>query len=353
MFSASIESIIKDNMHLAVAKKQLTAEQLAMIYEQGWFNLWVPKVYGGLEYDLKSGCQLLEELAFQDGGLGWTVTLCSGANMFAGFLEPQLAESVFQAHDVCWGGSGKAAGRADITEGGYVISGLWKYATGAPHLTHFTLNAWLYKEGQPILSDEGEPVYASFFVDCADVLIHYDWDTFGLEVTASHSFSVEGLFVPANRSFNLIPEQRTINTALYYYPFMAFAACTLVVNYMGMFRKFVALYEKLLYQKSADTVWNTRKGKGYFKELDIILTTFETHSEELYTLMTETWGKESPDAISLERISELAKEVVLFIREKTTELFPRTGIDGAQRDNEINMVFRNIFTATQHALLNG
>lgn len=97
MFSASIESIIKDNMHLAVAKKQLTAEQLAMIYEQGWFNLWVPKVYGGLEYDLKSGCQLLEELAFQDGGLGWTVTLCSGANMFAGFFGTAISRKRFSS----------------------------------------------------------------------------------------------------------------------------------------------------------------------------------------------------------------------------------------------------------------
>lgn len=351
MFNPTIQALIADTMPQAILEKRLTANLLALIYEQRWFNLWVPKAYGGMEYSLPEGCALLEELAYADGGLAWTVTLCAGANMFAGFLEPSLATRIFSQPDVCWGGSGRPSGRAEKTAGGYRISGAWKYATGAPHLTHFTLNAWLYEEGEVILDAAGEPVYSSFFVDRDDVLIHYDWDTFGLEVTASHSFSVEGLYVAANRAFDLQPAKRTTESPLYYYPFMSFAACTLAVNYMGMFRKFMGLYEKLLFQRANDPKWQAEKGKELFKELDLIGQAFEVKKVELYQLMDSTWAKSDPDAEQLERIMLLSKEIVALIREETSRLFPHTGIVGAQRENELNIVFRNIFTATQHALL--
>ncbi len=351
MFNPIIQAHIKDNMPNALTEKRLTNSLLEMIYKEKWFNLWVPKAYGGMEYALPEGCALLEELAYEDGGLAWTVTLCAGANMFAGFLEPALAERIFTMREVCWGGSGRPSGKAEKTEAGYTLTGAWKYATGAPHLTHFTLNAWLYEDGEPVLDAAGEPVYSSFFVDRDDVLIHYDWDTFGLEVTASHSFSIAGLTVAANRAFDLRPEQRRNNSALYYYPFMSFAACTLAVNYMGMFRKFMELYEKLLFQRSADKKWQAEKGKELFMELDQVGQAFEAKKMALYQLINSTWAQLSPAAEELEQLMFVSKEIVGFIREETSRLFPHTGILGAQRENELNIVFRNIFTATQHALL--
>ena len=71
--------------HWSVASEQLRKlhpEQLSLIYKQNWFNMYVPKEFGGLALSLPAGLRLEESLAWADGSLGWTVTLCSGANWF-------------------------------------------------------------------------------------------------------------------------------------------------------------------------------------------------------------------------------------------------------------------------------
>ncbi|NGM65262.1 acyl-CoA dehydrogenase [Sphingobacterium sp. SGR-19] len=352
MLHTDIRYTIRDNVLASIERKTLTPELLALIYQQNWFNLWVPDMYGGLNAELEVGCQLLEELAYIDGGFGWTVTLCAGANMFAGFIDPALAEIVFKKNKVCWGGSGKPSGRADKKGDSFIISGAWKYATGAPHLTHFTLNAWVYEEGEPVSDVDGNPIYHSFFVDREDVLIHYDWDTFGLECTASHSFSIDKLNVPKERAFDLRPERRTSDEPVFYYPFMTFAECTLAVNYIGMFRRFLDLFEKQLIVKSSSPEWAAEKGKTLFKKIDGVRGAFEEKRARLYELIDATWNKIAPKDEYLAEIATLSRELVRTIRTETVELFPYTGIAGAQRDNELNIVFRHIFTASQHALLN-
>ena len=353
MLNIRDQFIIKDNLLSGIECKTLNEEQLRLIYDRRWFNIWVPKVYGGLELPLREGCLLLESLAYEDGGFGWTVTLCSGANMFAGFMDPELAGSIFVNRKVCFGGSGKVDGKAVKTaDGAYLLTGKWKYATGAPHLSHFTLNAWIYENNKPLYDVAGEPLYTSFFVDSDDVLIHYDWDTFGLETTASHSFSVSELKVAANRAFALQPDKATYNGTLFHYPFMTFAECTLAVNYIGMFKKFLYLFEKQLILRSKDGDWMAKKGKTLFQMVNDIEQPFLNQVDRLYTLMDISWNEVATNDQLLTEIASLSRNLVAYIRSCTVELFPYTGISGAQRDNELNIVFRNLFTASQHGLLN-
>ncbi|WP_437919570.1 acyl-CoA dehydrogenase [Sphingobacterium sp. LRF_L2] len=352
MLSNEHQTIIKDNIRLAISQKCLTSDMLKLVYSQKWFNLWVPKAYGGLASNLAAGCHLLEELAYIDGGFGWTVTLCAGANMFAGFIDPALATTLFQNPNVCWGGSGQVTGRAERADNGFLISGQWKYATGAPHLTHFTLNAWIYENGQQVYDEQGKPIYYSFFVNRDDVLIHYDWDTFGLECTASHSFSITKLFVTDSHVFELIPEKRTHQDILFSYPFAHFAECTLAVNYLGMFFKFLDLLERYFFIKATDKVWNNTKGKSLFKQIDGVRQSIEKKKEQLYALMVTTWNDTTSANEELADIANLSRIIVAEIKKQTIELFPQAGIMGAQRESELNIVFRHLFTASQHALLN-
>src|SRR5690606_11210465 len=81
----------------------LTAEQLAIIYHHRWFKLFVPASLGGLELSLPEGVLLEEELARIDGSLGWTVTLCAGANLFVGYMDRAVGETIFADAEVCLG----------------------------------------------------------------------------------------------------------------------------------------------------------------------------------------------------------------------------------------------------------
>jgi len=350
-------AVIRDAQAKSILAKQLEAEQLELVYKNNWFNIWVPKEYKGLDLSLLEGFRLLKNLAYLDGAFAWTVTLCSGANMFAGFIEPELAREVFSNPKVCFGGSGRANGKAIFDGEKYHLTGVWQYATGAPHLTHFTLNAFIYDGEIQHVNEQGEPVVYSFFVPKEHVLVHYDWDTFGLECTASHSFSLDNVAIDKGYAFELKPSERKVESTLFKIPFMTFAELTLLPNYLGMYKRFLDLVEKYFFDKSKNTDWAEKFSKSRFRQVDSYQQKAELYEQKAEMLILQLWEQVSVDAgnISQELLTEIATEsrrMVREIREAVTTLLPLVGISGAQKDNELNIVFRNIFTATQHSLLN-
>lgn len=357
MLDTNSIQIIRDTQQKSIDTKTLVKEQLDLIYTKNWFNIWVPKEYGGLDYTFEQGLALLEELAYHDGGLAWTITLCSGANMFVGFIEAETAETVFANPKVCFGGSGKPNSKAIWDGKQYTISGKWSYATGAPHLTHFTLNAPIYDGDKARLDDEGNPIIFSFFIPRDQVLIHYDWNTFGLECTASHSFSLENVIAKEEQSFVLTPSQRHIDNPLFRIPFMPFAELTLLVNYLGMYRRFLSLTEKSFFDRSKDPVWAENFSKQRFKILDSLQQELEQFNTFVKSSAKRLWNMSIDQEIDannpyLSEISTESKRIAKSIRLAVAEIIPLLGIHAAQLESETNIVFRNIFTATQHSLLN-
>ncbi len=349
--------LLKEAQKESIKNKFLNKDQLGLAYAEQLFNLWVPAAYGGREESLPTGLKTLEELAYIDGGYGWTVTLCAGANMFAGFLAPALAKAIFKDPKVCWGGSGRTGGKALWNGKEYLISGQWQYATGAPHLTHFTFNAEIWENGQPVLEDDGSPKVRSFFIPRDQVLIHYDWSAFGLECTASHNFSLNNAIVPKENEYLLDPIAKTSDSPLFAIPFMPFAEITLLVNYIGMFRRFLDLVERYYFEKAKDAQWAEKWSKQRFQQLDSIQTDFTKQRAKAFALADSIWeqvlaGLADGNATQYDELATFARQFVKEMREQLIQLFPLLGIRAAQVDHEINIVFRNIFTASQHSLLN-
>src|SRR5260221_7354589 len=120
----ALSAIVRGSSSGAEQLGRLHPKQLSLIYAQRWFNLFVPIEYGGLELSLPEGLKIEEGLAWADGSTGWTVTLCSGANWFIGFLKK--SQEIFNNDRTCLAGSGYPSGIAKITSRGYEITGRWK-----------------------------------------------------------------------------------------------------------------------------------------------------------------------------------------------------------------------------------
>ncbi len=160
----SVASILRSYIADAEKKGSLHDEQLSIIYEYNWFNLFVSKEYNGLELSLTEALKIEEGLAWIDGSLGWTVTLCSGANWFAGFIESKMAEQIFSNKKVCLAGSGKPSGIAKRIDDHYEITGSWNYATGASHATMFTANCIIEENGVALKNEDGSSMVNAFLL---------------------------------------------------------------------------------------------------------------------------------------------------------------------------------------------
>lgn len=315
----------------------LTGRQLDIVVRNGLFKIFVPRSLGGLEMGLPEALRLEEGLASLDGSLGWTVTLCSGASWFVGFLEPSVVPELFADAAVCFGGSGMASGVATWQGDGYVVNGDWKYATGAPHNTIFTANCLLADKAGPMLDEAGQPVVRSFYFHRDEVELLEDWDTMGLKATASHSFRVRDCRMGPERSFIIDPVHAAMDGPVYRFPFVQFAELTLAANYLGMFRKFLDLGPE-----SAQDLFGEAR------------TALDAMAEKFYGLADASWyqlgnvGEIQPSI--LEEISITSRKMVQDGYAMISALFPRTGVRGATCSEPVNRIWRDLFTASQHVI---
>jgi alkylation response protein AidB-like acyl-CoA dehydrogenase len=334
---------------------KLHPEILEMAYQESWFKLFVPEIYGGPNKKLPEILRLEEELAEADGSLGWTITLCAGAAWFAGFLNPELATEIFADREVCFAGSGAIGGVAIKTETGYLLNGKWNYASGALHATIFTANCTLKNEnGEDILDENGEPEIKSFILKKEEVNILPGWSYFGLIATGSHAFEVEDLHVPKNRTFK-INQYIEVADSGFDYPFLQLAETTLTVNSLGMTKHFIQLVEDAFYLRTGLKRYTDQQVLFFNGELNRCKEEIQNLRAKFYSTFDESWNELMENSkiteAKLAEVSVISRKLAHACWKAAATLFLYCGLEAAKKESEINRVWRDIHTASQHALL--
>jgi alkylation response protein AidB-like acyl-CoA dehydrogenase len=339
--------------HAAEAEQlgKLHPAQLQLIYDQQWFNLLAPAVYGGLQTSLPKLVEIEESLSWADGSLGWVVTLCCGAGWFGGFLEPGIAKQIYTDPKACFAGSGAATGTATITSEGYTINGSWKYASGVHHATHITVNCNIMNDNEAVLNADGMPLILPFVLDRKDVKLLSGWKYIGMIATGSDAYEVNGLYVDKSRCFKIDAADAVIDAPLYRYPFLQLAEATLAANLSGMAVHFTDLCVPAFKNKAT----NIRRVNGGNVE---VMNEALLHAKELlnqaratfFEAVKASWS-EPENTEALKTVSYTSRVLAKTARECVDELYPYCGLMAASPDTEINRVWRDLHTASQHALL--
>ena len=146
-----------------------------------------PRSIGGAELRPVMFAQVTEALARTDASVAWCVCQSNGCSMSAAYLEPEVAKEIFGPSTgiLAWGPPG-APFEAQPVEGGYRISGTWRFASGCQNAT------WL---GAHMPSKARGKVRTMLFPK-SSVQMNDIWHTLGLRGTASNEYVVKDLFVP-------------------------------------------------------------------------------------------------------------------------------------------------------------
>jgi alkylation response protein AidB-like acyl-CoA dehydrogenase len=328
---------------------------LDLIYQKKWFKLFVPKELDGLGLTFPEALLLEEKIARLDASMGWTVTLCAGACWFVGFLDQELSQVIFADPKVCLAGSGFVGGKANRKGDYYEISGSWTYASGALHATHFTANCEILENGNQVLDQSGKPLVKAFILKMEEVEILDGWSYMGMIATGSHAFKAENLLVQQNRAFEILAEKTTRPEALYKFPFLQFAEATLAVNIMGITQHLQRLV--------SETFWNRHESKkydqkhlDYFQKLEkSCQSKLEVARRKFYDSVEISWQElEINGKISnkyLKSISRSSRKLTQVCREVNSKMHPFAGLEAAKTQTELNRVWRDFNTVSQHSLL--
>lgn len=345
---AAAQAIRNDAAH-AEKQGKLTNKQGQLITEQGWLKALIPSAYGGKQMPLPELIKLEEYLAYLDGSFGWVVTLCAGAGWFAGFADEGAASKYFGQDNVCAAGSGATSGTAEEITNGYVLNGKWAYASGATMATIFTVNCKVTRAGQPVLNDDGTEKMLTFMLDKNEVTVNDDWNAFGMVASGSHSFEIKDLQVAADRSFDM-KQPPVVNAALYHFPFMQLAECTLSVNITGMTLHFMELCREMIEGKT-----NPNSVTGLEERYEQLLQKLQTARQKLFYAVDMAWqvcqaNKDISPSL-LYKVTAASSIAVSVCRDCVNILYPYCGLKAANKKSEINRVWRDIQTACQHSLI--
>ena len=310
------------------------SEVLQLIEKQNWLNIWVPKQYNGLGLPFSEGLQILQTTAKIAGSLGLFITLCICANYFSRNLKPTIAHQLFSSQKTCFGGSGMLGGTAEKQNDYYIVNGLWHYATGAPYLTHFTLNAKLIENGNEILDENGEPKFLSFILEKSQVELIPTWKSMGMVATSSHSFEVINQKVHQDYSF--IYNEFYSDDLVEKIPFRVFADLTLLVNYLGMAEHFLEKSLEL-FSSNLQTEFEILLNESTSQTIDF--------SIKIEKLLSE--NKVTSNVLETE-IHQFGENTTEQITNYIIQIYPHLGIKASKTNEEINQIFRDYFTATQH-----
>ncbi|MES2263677.1 MAG: acyl-CoA dehydrogenase [Pseudomonadota bacterium] len=330
--------------------------QRALIHRRGWMRMLAPRAAGGMELALPAVVRLEEEIASLDGSLAWVATLCAGAGWFTGFLPPDLAREIVATPRLCIAGSGAPTGFADRDGDGYRLTGRWDYASGAPMATHFTLNAVLREHGETVVDDAGAARIRAFIVPARHVQIVPTWGSIGLRATASHSYAIDGQWVPSSHGFIIDAACATADGPLYRFPFMSLAFVTLTANLAGMAAHFIDLAQAVIAKRrqavTGIPLGDVPEVAARLRQARHDLGAARAH---FYELLDRAWelvaGGEAVCAADALAIQSASLTLVQAARLPVDGLYPYCGLQAAHELSDINRVWRDFHTATQHALL--
>jgi alkylation response protein AidB-like acyl-CoA dehydrogenase len=174
--------------------------------------------WGGAELDPLSQLRIIEALSAADASVGWCVMIGSDSGYFSGFLDQQVARSMYTDVDMITGAALTATGRAVREKDGYRVSGRFPFSSGCHHASWFVLGCKVYSGDQQLLLPNGTPRTLQCFVPAGEVAILDTWDSTGLRGSGSNDLSVAECFVPEERTFSYQDIKPYREGALYRFP---------------------------------------------------------------------------------------------------------------------------------------
>ncbi len=182
-------------------ERELPRPLFEAIADAGLFRLALPRSIGGVELDLPSYIQVIEELGRADASTGWVVNQCAVFATYAARMPRADARAIWIDTPRCViSNTPMATARAVAVPGGYRVTGRQGFSTGCRHAVYHAAHAQVFVDGQARREADGQPEARYCFVPAASAELVDTWKVRGMRGTGTHHFAVNDVFVPAERT---------------------------------------------------------------------------------------------------------------------------------------------------------
>lgn len=196
----ALQPLIASQSAEAESLRRPTDEVWNALRASGYFYIYVPRMFGGLEFDPDTYIDTTLAICEACPSVGWTASFAAEHNwLLAQYPEATQKEVWGQTPYIIAPSVAAPPGKAVRVDGGFNISGRWKFGTVVMHADWVMLNS---------MEDMGEgkpPVVRMMLTRAENVEVIDTWNMSGMAATGSNDIVAKDLFIPDAYAFELLP----------------------------------------------------------------------------------------------------------------------------------------------------
>lgn len=327
------------------------------VRRSGVFYHFVPKKYGGLEFDVETFIDTMLPLGEGCASTGWVTSFCVEHNWMLSQFPEQAQDEIFGSCPyVIAPGVTMPPGKVEVVAGGYRLSGRWKWATGV-------MNAdWILAAGAGPADANGVPSVLFFVFPASQATVLDVWHVDGMVGTGSNDIQVDDLFVPTHRCLDMGEMRegrahgaRLYDNPIYRMPMLPFLALTAAIPAVGTARATVDYFRRRLSERIVLGTQKTQSEKPAAQmrlaRADLEARTAELLLRDVARALVMLGERGTPTSVA-ERIS-LRSQVgyaMELCRHAIGRLCEASGSGAHFLDNQLQRALRDVNVMSSHVV---
>jgi alkylation response protein AidB-like acyl-CoA dehydrogenase len=351
----SLRAVVEAEADATDRDTTLTSELVDAFAQSGLNHLQVPKELGGLEADVDTMLDVFEELAHQDGSVGWTFMANANATGMCSMFDPTVARQMLEGRpEVVCAGQFVSRGKARRVDGGFQVQGRFQFGSGSGRASWIGGGALVRDdEGELERNEAGMPRVLAFVVPRDRVELTGNWDVMGLRGTGSFDYTIPDQFVEEGRTFWLFDGEPRCGGGVYRLGVVGFAGIGHAGWALGVARRALDEIRAIL------TSGRARIGGAELREQQVVQRGFSEHLLALRSvrlLVHDTIGgivrdlddgRPMTKAMQDELVSAVTYETSICM-EVVRWAYMTSGSSGLRNPSVLQRCFRDMCVGAQH-----
>lgn len=355
----SLETIVTEGAADAEKQRTLPQKTVDALWESGLMQWMNPVEAKGTDPSLLDIIDVWQELARQDGSVGWvSIANLPSAAAAAAYLPEQGFDEVFVQNDyrVTIGGHLAPNGQGNMVEGGYQLSGSWSFGSGTGHSQYIGAGFIGFNNGDMIADEAGMPTLMAAIIPRDEINFTDGWHVTCLKGTGSFDYNVQDLFVPEYRTYQLFTRTPVRGSNTYKLGMMPIVAAGHAAWALGVARSALDDISQLASSK-------TRMGEQFSTADKLTFQRDLAHHESMWRaarlLVTDTFSRISTGVKGGEILTPLMRADMRMAATYATEASREVvqfahlfaGTNAIREGSRLERAFRDMYTGTQHAFI--
>ena len=327
----------------------ISKDVVAQMKRVGIFRSSTPKCFGGDALAPHLFLPFVERIGEVDGSAAWVAAFGSSGTYLAALPRATQAKIYATGPDQVFAGGFYPLQRAVRCEGGWTVSGRWRFASGCKGADWIGVGIDMAPEKTM------PPVGAMAVCPAEEVEIIDNWDAFGMQGTGSHDTHVEAKFYEDEWIFAR-GAQGVIDEPLYRYPALAYQAEVHAAVNLGLARAALDLAAEMSCGAKIMPGAPRLADRAYFRT-NLAQAEAKLRSARLffYDAAETAWdnllsdGEVDTNRTNLLRLS--ATHAAHEAAEVVQQLFRIVGMPAIHHTHRMQKILRDTMVVTQHAAL--